>query len=197
MKRSRWISLGLLAALAGCSLSPVKITPAVFDLGPPQLSASRESGTPLRIAEVSAPPWLDGTGIAYRLAFRDAQRREHYRDSRWAAAPAALLTQRLREQLSLPARGCPGALLTVSLDEFEQVFSAPDAGAAVLRLSASLGPQRAGAAPAERRWALSRPTGTADAAGAAHGLAQAVDSLLPELQIWLNAKLAPCPEPKP
>ncbi|TNY02760.1 ABC transporter, partial [Escherichia coli] len=61
--------------------------------------------------DVTAPPWLSEEGIAYRLAYQQAQRQQHYRDSIWAAPPPALLTQRLRERLAV-ARQRVSALAT-------------------------------------------------------------------------------------
>jgi cholesterol transport system auxiliary component len=182
----------LLAALAlgACSLAPVAPAKAVYDLGPAP-DASAGSGGPLawRIADVTAPPWLGGDGIAYRLAYEQPLRLQHYRDSIWAAPPAALLTQRLRERLDAPA-GCatrPAALLAVNLDEFEQVFASPASSRVVLRLHATLWPAGATGPTLQQHWRLERPAATPDAAGAVRGLAQAVDELLPQLAGWLAA----------
>jgi cholesterol transport system auxiliary component len=140
-----------------------------------------------RIADVTAPPQLAGEGIAYRLAFQQAQRLEHYRDSLWAAPPAALLSQRLRERLA-GAPGCtgkPAALLTVNLDEFEQVFASPASSQAVLRLHATLWPAGSGV-PVQQHWRIERAAAP-DAPGAVRALAQAVDEWLPQLDAWLAA----------
>ncbi|HEY8880941.1 MAG TPA: ABC-type transport auxiliary lipoprotein family protein, partial [Roseateles sp.] len=93
----------LLAAaltLSACSLAPTVPPKAVYDLGPAPTAPTTGGALAWRIADVTAAPALGGEGIAYRLAFQQAQRLEHYRDSLWAAPPAALLTQRLREQLA-------------------------------------------------------------------------------------------------
>ncbi|MCE4554601.1 ABC-type transport auxiliary lipoprotein family protein [Roseateles cellulosilyticus] len=188
------------AALAGCSLAPTVPPRAVYDLGPaPTIATATTPGAVAwRIADVTAPPWLDGDGIAYRLAFQQAQRQEHYRDSVWAAPPAALLTQRLHETVATAA-ACPEVsanatrpvtLLTVNLDQFEQLFSSPSGSQAVLRVHATLWPAGALGATQQQLWRLERPT-TPDAAGAARGLAQAVDDWLPQLAAWLVSN---CPK---
>lgn len=179
----------LLAALAlsACSLAPTAPSRAVYDLGPAPAATSTGGTLAWRVADVTAPPWLAGDGIAYRLAFQQAQRQEQYRDSLWAAPPAALLTQRLREQLAaVPAcAGRPPGLLAVNLDEFEQVFSSATSSQAVLRVHATLWP--AGAGPTlQQHWRVERPAG-ADAPGAVRALAQAVDDWLPQLSTWLAA----------
>lgn len=187
MKTSTFALFGVLA-LSACSLAPTVPPKAVYDLGPAPVATATGGALAWRIADVTAPPQLSGEGIAYRLAFQQAQRLEHYRDSLWAAPPAALLTQRLREQLAaIPAcAGRPAALLTVNLDEFEQVFSSPTSSQVVLRAHATLWPAGVGN-PQQQHWRIERAAPSADAPGAVRGLAQAVDEWLPQLGGWLAA----------
>ena len=185
-------SLALLAvalALSACSLAPTAPARAVYDLGPTPAAPASGGALAWRVADVTAPPWLSGDGIAYRLSFQQAQRLEHYRDSFWAAPPAALLTQRLREQLTTPpvCAGKLAALLAVNLDEFEQVFTSPDSSRAVLRLHATLWPAGATGSPVQQHWRIERAAATPDAPGAVRAMAQAVDELLPQLAEWLAA----------
>lgn len=173
------------ALLGACSLAPPMPPKAVYDLGPG--AAITATGGPLawRIADVTAPPWLASEGIAYRLNFQQAQQLAHYRDSAWAAPPAALLTQRLRQRLAATP-GCTGrapALLAVHLDEFEHQFTSATDSQARLRLTATLWPA-SGAAAQQQAWSLDRPA-TPDATGAVRGLARAVDDWLPQLANWL------------
>lgn len=176
-------------ALSACSLAPKAPARTLYDLGLAPAAASGGGPLAWRVADVTAPPWLQTEGIAYRLAFQQAQRQEHYRDSIWAAPPSDLLTQRLREQLSTPP-GCggrPAALLAVNLDEFEQVFTSPTSSQVVLRLHATLWPASVGGAAQQRHWRIERAAATADAPGAVRALAQAVDELVPKLADWLAA----------
>jgi cholesterol transport system auxiliary component len=185
--RAMLSALAAALLLGGCSLAPTVPPKAIYDLGPAPASAPTAGALAWRVAEVSAPPWLGSEGIAYRLAFDQPQRLQHYRDSAWAAPPAALLTQRLREQLAAPP-GCAGdaaTTLSVHLDAFEQVFSAPDRSQVVLRLHATLG--TADGPAQQRRWHVERATATPDAPGAVRALAQAVDDVLPQLADWLAA----------
>ena len=131
--RTTAILLTATLALSACSLAPTVPPKAVYDLGPSPAAAAAGGALAWRIADVTAPPQLAGEGIAYRLAFQQAQRLEHYRDSAWAAPPAALLTQRLRERLAaVPAcTGRPAGLLAVNLDEFEQQFASATSSQAV------------------------------------------------------------------
>jgi cholesterol transport system auxiliary component len=179
--------LSALLALSACSLAPTAPVKAVYDFGPAPAAAPGGGTLAWRIADVTAPPWLAGDGIAYRLAFQQAQRLEHYRDSFWAAPPAALLTQRLREQLAAtPAcANRPPALLAVSLDEFEQQFGSPASSQVVLRVHATLWAAGSTAPALQQHWRLQRPAAP-DAPGAVRALAQTVDDWLPQLGGWLQ-----------
>lgn len=184
------VALPLIAAalaLSACSLAPTAPTRAVYDLGPAAAAPASGGALAWRLTDVTAPPWLASEGIAYRLAFQQAQRLEQYRDSAWAAPPAALLTQRLRQQLAaMPGcAGRPAALLAVNLDAFEQVFSSPTESQAVLRVHATLWPAGNASPALQQHWRLERPAASPDAPGAVRALAQVVDDWLPQLAGWL------------
>ncbi len=190
MKRAALLLAALL--LSACSIAPKAPVKTVYDLGPPPPATQAGGALAWRIAEVTAPPWLGSDGIAYRLAFQQAQRLEHYRDSFWAAPPAALLTQRLREQLAAAAApaacaGRPAALLAVHLDEFEQVFASASSSQVVLRVHATVWPAGTTGGAQLQHWRLERPATTADAPGAVRALARTVDEWLPQLSAWLAA----------
>jgi len=180
MKRRAFLTAAALS-LTGCSLTPPAPTVALYDFGPPPAPPAG-TGTPLRIAAVVAPPWLDSAEIAYRLDFRDPHRREAYRDSRWVAPPAALLGARLRQRAA-GGTGAP-ATLFVQLDECAQVFSAPTQSRVVLRLRARLVAAGAAEVGPERAFAIERDAPTPDAQGAVRGLSQAADELIDRLLTW-------------
>ncbi|MBI3346405.1 MAG: membrane integrity-associated transporter subunit PqiC [Burkholderiales bacterium] len=185
------VALTATLALGGCALAPPVPARAVYDLGPASAATAPGGELAWRIADVTAPPWLSSEGIAYRLSFQQAQRLEQYRDSFWAAPPAALLTQRLRQQLatspaSSACTGRPPTLLTVNLDEFEQVFTSPGSSLAVMRVHATLWPAGATGPTLQKHWRLERAAGP-DAPGAVRALSQAVDDWLPQLGAWLAA----------
>lgn len=175
MRGTAWL---LAVSLAGCSLAPTQPPPpARFDLGPLNDSAT---GTALPVHDIAVPPWLEDTGIGYRLAYRDAYRREVYRDSRWVAPPGTLLAQRLRQPVAAAAAA---RRVHLQLDEFEQVFSSPTQSKVVLRARARLA--GAGAASPERLFVIEHDAPSADAQGAVRGLAAASDEFADQLQRWL------------
>ena len=146
--RWRFALAATVAALAACAGNP-SAPPAEYDFGiggatleePPRLR--RE----ITVAEAGAPAWLDSPAIVYRLAYRDPAQPRAYLESRWVAPPAALFTAQLRQRFVATTRSgvlVPGdgvrttATLRVELQEFSQVFDAPERSRAVVRVHAVL-----------------------------------------------------------
>jgi cholesterol transport system auxiliary component len=193
------VLLGVL--LAGCTLGPPAAREAAsYDFGPPgpyPADASSLAVT-LLVPDLHAPAWLDGHGIVYRLEFDDVARPRAYVQSRWAAPPAALLTQRLRGRLAAVLKGgvvsradgvgAPYAL-RVELSEFSQSFSAPDASRARVRVRASLVDVGRRALIAQREFAVERAAPSPDARGAAAALALAGDGVIAQLVEWTVSEL--------
>jgi cholesterol transport system auxiliary component len=171
--RRHVVAIALL--LAACSTT--RPAPAVFDLGPPGVSAAPRSN--VQVLDVTAPAWLAGSGLAYRLEYRDPYRREVYRDSRWAAPPADLLEERLRQRSASSTRGGPVVQVRLELEEFSQVFSSPAQSRVLLRVRA----WRSDAA-APKVFEISQPAPSADAAGAVQALSGASDALIDQILRW-------------
>jgi cholesterol transport system auxiliary component len=181
--------------LAGCAGSGA-LPPAQYDFGPaPAASAEAIGAARLKVLTVSAPDALDTRQIAYRLAYADAQRVATYRDSRWVAPPAQLLTERLRGALAehetvlengADSTGVP--VLKVDLLAFEQVFDAPGRSHAEVAARATL--SQDGRILAQRSLDARAPGATPDAAGGAQALAAASDALIGQLVAWSAAQQA-------
>lgn len=196
---SRAILLFALALLAGCASAPQsRDVMANYDFG---LAAAGKEAKPrlrqdLTVAAVSAPAWMDNSGIYYRLAYQDAARPQPYAHSRWVMPPAALLGQRLRAAI---ARASSAAVFTpadgvrvdytlrLELDEFSQVFDAADRSRAMLRLRASLIRHRA--IVAQQSFAIEQAAATADAEGGVRALIAASDTAADSLIDWLAANM--------
>jgi len=188
-----------LALLAGCAIGPR--TPdgmANYDFGPPR--PDKESNPRLLqdlvVAEVTAPAWMDNTGIYYRLAYRDPTRPQAYALSHWVMSPAALLGQRMRAGIAraskagvfTPADGVrTGYTLRLELEEFSQVFDAADRSRAVLRLRASLIRQRG--IVAQQAFNFEHDAATPNAEGGVRALIAASDDASDKLVDWLAANM--------
>ena len=198
-------------ALAGCSALPDKPTrPSMYDFGPGALTAqaSTPSATrqapPLAIDDISTPGGaIDNLAVLYRLGYTDVQQLRPYAQARWSKPAAQLVQQRLREQLGQRRtvfRIGEGAALNRSqnavlplqlrleLQEFSQLFSAPEASVGLIRLRATLleltpaGEKLLG----QRLVVVQRPAASADAPGGVRALTAATDAAIEELDQWLQ-----------
>jgi cholesterol transport system auxiliary component len=197
------IGLGILAiaALASCALTPPsRELPASYDLGPPPRyeHAKPELSATVLLPDVTAPSWLDGRGIVYRLAYDDPARLRTYAQSRWEAPPAALLSQRLRGRFVAATQrgvitGDDGAradyMIRVELEDFSQIFSAPGASRVAVRARASMVAVRQRRLVAQRVFSFERPAPSPDARGAVAAFADASDELSQGLLEWASGQL--------
>ncbi len=192
---NKLLSLGLVLALSACAGLPGPApTPACYDLGPLPAARLNAPGLALRSLEVQGAPWLNTTGMQYRLLYADPARRLSYLESRWAAPPARLLELELRRALrvgSTPAgQGCR---LRLDVDEFIQVFDAPGTARGVIEARASLLDGRSERLLASLPLRLSEPARDARAAAGVAALAQASTALEQQLSGWLVTQAALCP----
>jgi cholesterol transport system auxiliary component len=181
----------LLGACAGMTQN--KTPPAVYDFGQPILSGVKniEADANARAEnlalEVRAAPWLDGPEIDYRLAYSDPLRRSQYVDSRWAAPPALLLAQQLRRQIGFASVDSvvTECVLRVELQEFSQVFTAPQISQGVLQGQVSLIDAKRRLI-AGRAIGIERPAREPDAVGGVLALVEASEELGRQLADWLE-----------
>ncbi len=189
--------------LGACSVLEKPRRPVVFDFGPgprTQMAFVGMADRPaIRLGDVDAASAFDSTAMLYRLAYADGQQLLPYALARWSMAPAQLLRQRLRDALGqqhLVLRDGdgirPGArpvrLLQIELEEFSQVFDAPDASVGLLRVLATvLQPTGNGdQLLAQRNFVAQVPAASADAAGGVRALSTATDLLGADISQWLK-----------
>jgi uncharacterized lipoprotein YmbA len=194
-------------AVGACSVLPQPRAAAqVFDLGPPARVVVPAAAARLEVGAVTAPEWLGGNEIRYRLAFDEPQQLRSYARHRLVAPPAELFGERLRQILARARADHPSAAspppvrLEVVLETFEQRFASRHSAAVVIGLRAQLA--RPGGPPfATRVFSWRRPSGP-DAPGAATALAGLTDAALGELVAWAAGRAvsrpgsgAPAPSP--
>lgn len=196
LRKALLLSLILLSA---CAVGPRTQEGMVkYDFGLPRMDkdAAPRLQQDLVVAEVAAPAWMDNGGIYYRLAYRDAAQPRAYALSHWVMPPAALLGQRLRARIAragtagvfTPADGVrAGYTLRLELEEFSQVFDAPQSSRAVLRLRASLFHQRK--VVAQQAFEIEQAAATPNAEGGVRALIAASDAAGEKLVDWLAASL--------
>lgn len=192
----RLVLIASLLACYGCSVMGSKEpSKNAFDLGPQEAWAvSSVGGTDVNIevSEVSAPTWLDGSSMYYRLAYENSAKPMPYAQSEWVMSPAALVTQRLRSALTASTatevrvgNGPPAVYaLRAELIEFEQIFDQPQQSRGVLRLRATL---EGGGLWAQRTFAIEKTAPSADAVGGVRALSQCSDELAAAIVAWVEA----------
>lgn len=180
-----------IALLAGCAASPSAVQPTVYDFGLPVSALAGQGGAGAEAmslaVDVHTPPWFDSPGIDYRLAYDDPLKRREYADSRWAANPGQLLTQRLRQQLGAPdaAGAAEACTLRIELQEFSQVFDSPQHSRALLQATAIL-TDATRRVIAERRFVTEKNAATPDARGGVGALVETGNALGQQLADWLG-----------
>ncbi|SCY03563.1 ABC-type transport auxiliary lipoprotein family protein [Nitrosospira sp. Nsp13] len=193
--------------LAGCATPRAQVPTAVYDFGLEQpfiaSGATDKSSNPPHLftsllVAATSPAWLDNPTIQYRLVYHDPARSYTYANSRWAAAPATLLTQRVKgyiagvsnERVVSAGDGVRADyILRLELEEFTQIFDTPHQSRAVIRLRASLIERSTRSLLAQRSFSTEQAAPTANAAGAVRGLTEASDKLIENLISWLAEKL--------
>jgi cholesterol transport system auxiliary component len=199
MNRRIFLACTLAFGAAGCTIGRTGSDPVHYDLGTdiPSAPKQRLRGT-LALDEVVAAGWLQTKGILYRLTYRDAAQLQAYSLSRWAASPAALLTQRLRAALSVPAEkglamvadGVPtDRILKVSLEAFEQQVQSATASQAVVSMRSILIDGKTRALIGQRSFRVEEACPSVDAEGAVRGLRTATDRAVGELIAWLASAI--------
>jgi cholesterol transport system auxiliary component len=209
--RAAGLACVLLAALAlaGCSGLPDKPTRAtMYDFGPGPLATlptTRQAPlAAIALDDISTSGGaLDNMAVLYRLGYADAQQLRPYSQARWSMPPAQLVRQRVREQLgqrravfnagaSVALNRSQNAvlplLLRMDLEEFSQLFTAPETSVGLIRLRATLvevtpaGDKLIG----QRNVIVQRPAPSSDAPGGVQALTAATDAAIEEIDQWLQ-----------
>lgn len=198
----------LLLLLAGCKALPDKpVRPTLYDFGPvaPTAAVAAAPTSPARSAlvlpEVEVSGILETPALLYRLGYDDPHQLRPYAFARWSGPPGELVRQRLRDVLgreravldpaagaAIARRGTPPPVLRVELEEFSQLFDAPNDSKGVLRLRCTLLENTAGGERlvAQRSFEVQRPAPSADATGGVRALTAATEAAAQDIARWLQ-----------
>ncbi len=202
----RKILILIVLLLSGCAVGPRSEVPvAIYDLGlvhsshvADTVKSPRIETANLLVAEVMSPIWLDSQAIRYRFAYHNSSQSYAYAYSRWIAAPAVLLTQRMRSRIvtntdNKVIRDKNSAkvdyALYTELEEFSQVFDAADNSHVVISLRAHLIEQRTRLILAQHHFHINITAPTPDATGAVAALTEGTNELLDNLLNWLTREI--------
>ena len=184
----RALLLMLCFVLAGCVTSGKRgnaLPLDVYDFGRTGTERSAEPLSATVALEVRVPLWIDGVGIAYRLAYVDVSRLHDYSRARWAGPPSQLIQLDLEHRLGLARVGQlkTGCVLRLEVAEFSQHFDSPASSRAVL-LGRLLLLDRQRREIAAKPLRIEVPAATADARGGAQALSATVDRLAAQILAW-------------
>ncbi|CDS52531.1 Probable lipoprotein [Polaromonas sp. CG9_12] len=205
--------ISVMALATGCSVLDKPTRATMYDFGPgelttqlatlPPAAVAAPALSPLAIADIATSGGaLENQAVLYRLGYVDDQQLRPYSQARWTMPPAQLVRQRMRERLSqqrvvLTARegvalnrsqNANLPMLRLELEEFSQLFSAPDTSIGLIRVHATL----VDITPAgerlvaQRNLSVQRPATSADAGGGVRALTAATDAAIDELDQWLR-----------
>ncbi len=195
-----------LLILTGCALTPQPTPPiAIYDLGLTPTHAesaiTKQSFTQLPsllITDITSPGWLDNQAIHYRLAYHNPAQLYSYANSRWAAAPAALLTRQINNHIkvnteykivnSVDGVQAEYALHAV-LEDFSQIYETTNNSHANIHLNVTLIERRTRSLRAQRKFMIQK-TASTNAAGAVYALIEASKQLNYDITDWLTNELA-------
>lgn len=197
--------VALAAWLTGCTVLDKPLRALVYDFGPGPMTAPEPAAASrprLILGEVEAPAALEGTALLYRLAFSNPQQLLPYSQAKWSMPPAQLIRLRLQELFGrsrlvlgptdASAGGPPGVtgtlVLRLELEEFSHYFESPQSSVGLLRLRATVSAQapQGDRVLGQRLVVVRRPSSSADAAGGARALAEAVAAAAEELEPWIS-----------
>ena len=195
-----------LLLLTACTLTPQLNAPiAIYDLGIPQAENNQIANQPttkslsILVTDIVSPVWLDNHAIHYRLAYQNPAQLHAYANSRWAAAPAALLTRQISMQLmantiyeiiNINDGIHADFTLNLTLEDFTQTFNSANESHATIHLNASLIEHRTRTLTAQHQFTIQKIASTSNSAGGVYALIEASNQLNIEIIDWLSNELA-------
>lgn len=194
-------ALPLLAALllAGCASSDKAPRNATYDFGPAPASAAAGAApiSAVVVTDVTGSAAFDNERMYYRLNYADPLQARAYNNSRWAATPLQLVTQRLKTRLGQsgakvlsPTDASNGVMiLRVEMDDFSHNFDSVTQSHGQVILRASLFQEHK--LVDQKTFTRKTASPTADAGGGARALASTTDSIAADMVAWLAALPTP------
>ena len=189
--------------LSGCATDKAPRN-ATYDFGPAAISATTPAPTlgavgAVVVTDVTGSAAFDSERMYYRLNYSNPLQARAYNNSRWAATPLQMITQRFKTRLSqsgakvlTPTDASSGIMiLRTEVDDFTHNFDSvtQSYGQVVVRASLFQGHRLIDQKVLNRKTVSS----TADAGGGARALATSTDAIAADLVAWLATVPAPAP----
>lgn len=193
-------ALAAAVQLSGCASSKGGAN-TTYDFGPARAPAAATASpamasgflSTLVVTDVTGSTSYDSERIFYRLSYSDPLQARSYANSRWAATPLQLVTQRFKTRiaqtgvkvLSTTDASTGVAILRVDVDDFIHTFTGvtQSEGEVAVRVSLFQGHKLVD----QKSFRRTTPAATADAAGGASALAASTDAVAADIVAWLAA----------
>lgn len=158
----------------------------IHDLGAPGADVITP-GLPWLALAVRAASGSGGSAVQYRLRYAENSSIREYALARWAAPVPDLMGRRLSQTLAMPTVqegiGMP-CVLWVEVDEFAQVFTAPERSYGSLFARVSI--QGTQGSLARQSFAIEEPSGSQNARGGVEALSRATVGLAYAIVRWFG-----------
>lgn len=171
----------ILLLVSGCNILPK--TADVHDFGVPVVTqVSRQTATrqPEPIT-VDAAKWLYDKRIRYRLLYANPTQVRFYMQDKWLAPPPELF-----EQLLISSNLPSASPLTVSIDAFEQQFTAPGQANVLMHFTVTMPTDKKNVSR-EFEFLLRQPCPTPDAKGAVAGFSTLAQAAVGKINTWITS----------
>jgi cholesterol transport system auxiliary component len=183
------------ALLASCATDK-PASNATFDFGPASMTQPAPATPPagaVVVTDVTGSAALDNERMYYRLQYANPLQARTYSNSRWAATPLEMVTQRLKTRIAqsgtkvLTATDASSgvSIMRTEIDDFTHSFEtqAQSHGVVALRVSIFQGNRLVD----QRTFSRKTPADSADAAGGARALAASTDAVAADIIAWIAA----------
>ncbi|MEJ2685778.1 MAG: ABC-type transport auxiliary lipoprotein family protein [Gammaproteobacteria bacterium] len=187
--------------LGGCAGAPPKtiehytLAGAGAAAGAAAVQAEQQSPEVLRVLPVTAPAWLQGTAICYRMAYHSDSQVASYADSRWSAPLPQMVEELTQNALSdrhaWKAVVGPGdnakadTAVRIHVLNLCQDFQAPDRSAVVLDARVTLVNTGSSQVVAQREFRYRQAAPTPDAPGGVKAAREAAGRFAGDLTDWI------------
>jgi cholesterol transport system auxiliary component len=192
------VALLAMVGAAACSLRPAPRAPvALYDLEAaptPAPAVPPSLDKVIVVYDPTAPNWLVGRPMRYRLAYDDPGRIRRYANSQWASSPITAVGDSLRASLS--ARTKRGSAVPdygqladfwvrVHVERLDQVFDSRAASHGIVRLRVAVFRGRDRAFVGQQTFEGEAAAPTPDARGGVAAVSQAVDDAVEAAATWI------------
>lgn len=180
------VGLTLSSLVACVSINKTKQNIAVYDFGLSLPSeGNQQISSNLRLEEPIAVASLNHHKIRYRLNYQNPARVFFYAESRWAATPSELLSNKLSQMINI-VKTSKTCILKIQIETFDHVFQTAASSDGIVQLNAVAIEKKSQMIIASQLMTESVASSSPDAKGGTIALQQASENALKKVISWGN-----------